>query len=85
MLDFVWLAVWTLRAACRDRGGLVLESLFLRHQLAVLTRPTRRRRHVRLCAVDEVLWVLVRRLCRRWRQHLVVVTPDTVIRWPRAG
>jgi hypothetical protein len=33
-----------LRAALRDRGELPTENLLLRHQLAVLTRPTRRRR-----------------------------------------
>jgi hypothetical protein len=31
MLDFVRLAFRTLRAACRDRGDLVLENLVLRH------------------------------------------------------
>ena len=72
-------------AAARRRGDLVVENLLLRHQLAVLTRPTRRRRRVRLGRLDKVLWVLVRRLRRDWRRHLVVVTPDTVVRWHRAG
>jgi len=31
-----------LRASLRVRGDLVLENALLRHQLAVLTRPTRR-------------------------------------------
>jgi hypothetical protein len=84
MIDLLLLTLRTRRAACRGRSDLVLEDLLLRHQLAVLTRPTRRRR-VRLCAGDKVLWVLVRRLCRSWRRHLVIVTPDTVIRWHRAG
>jgi transposase InsO family protein len=35
--------------------------------------------------VDRLLWVLVRRRRRDWRRHLVVVTPETVIRWHRAG
>jgi len=85
MLDFVWLAFRTLRAACRDRGDLVPENLLLRHQLAVLTRPPRPRRRVRLRRLDKALWVLVRRLRWDWRRHLVVVTPDTVMRWHRAG
>src|SRR5215203_4958797 len=74
-----------MRAASRHRGDLVLENLLLRHQLAVLTRPTRPRRRVRFRWPDKVLWVLVRRLRRDWRRHLVVVTPDTVVRWHRAG
>jgi hypothetical protein len=53
--------------------------------LAVLTRPMRQCRRVRFRRVDELLWVLMRRLRRDWRRHLVLVTPDTVIRWHRAG
>ena len=85
MLDVLLLVLTALRAACRRRGDLVLENLLLRHQLAVLTRPTRLRRRVRFRRLDKALWVLVRRLRRDWRRHLVVVTPDTVVRWHRAG
>ena len=56
----------------------------MRHQLAVLTRPTRRRR-VCFRSVDKLLWVLIHRLRRDWRRHLVLFTPGTVIRWHRAG
>ena len=84
MLDVLWLMLVAARAACRGRNDLVLENLLLRHQLAVLTRPTRQWPRVRLRRRDKLLWVLVRRLRQDWR-HLVVVTPDTVIRWHRAG
>ena len=60
-----------------------LENLLLRHQLAVLTRPTRKR--PRLRRRDKLFWVLARRLRRRWRRHLVLVRPETVIRWHRQG
>jgi transposase InsO family protein len=72
------------RAACQRHSDLVAENLLLRHQLAVLTRPTRRRR-VRFRRLDKLLWVLIRRLRRDWRTHLLVVGPDTVVRWHRAG
>ena len=85
VLDFLLLVSAALRAACRCRGDLVLENLLLRHQLAVLTRPTRQRRRVPIRPGDKLLWVLVRSLRRDWRRHLVVVTPDTVVRWHRAG
>ena len=58
-------------------------NLLLRHQLAVLTRPTRRR--PRLRTRDKLLWVLARRLRWDWRRHLVVVRPETVVRWHRQG
>jgi hypothetical protein len=85
VLDYLLLVLATLRAAGRRQGDLVLENLLLRHQLAVLTRPTRPRRRVRFHRLDKALWVLLRRLRRDWRRHLVVVTPDTVVRWHRAG
>jgi hypothetical protein len=84
MLDLLVVTLAVLRDACHSRGDLVLENLLVRHQRAVLTRPTRRRR-ARFRRPDKPLWVLVHRLRRdRWR-HLEVVTPDTVVRWHRAG
>jgi hypothetical protein len=84
MFTWLWLVLLVLRAACRSHSDLVVENLLLRHQLAVLTRPTRRRR-CRFRSVDKLLWVLVRRLHRDWRRHLLVVTPETVVAWHRAG
>jgi putative transposase len=72
------------RAACQRHGDLVAENLLLRHQLAVRTRPTRRRR-VRFRRLDKLIWVLMSRLRRDWRTHLLVIGPDTVVRWHRAG
>jgi hypothetical protein len=31
------------------------------------------------------LWLAGRRLCADWRRHLVLVTPETVVRWHRGG
>ena len=70
MLDLLLVTLAVLRAACRSRGDLVLENLLLRHQLAVVTRPARRG-PARLRRPDKLLWVLVRRLRRNWRRHLV--------------
>ena len=83
MLEILALLLAVLRAALRDRAGLVAENLVLRHQLAVLTRPTRQR--PRLRARDKAFWVLIRRLWRDWRGHLVLVRPETVVGWHRRG
>jgi hypothetical protein len=79
--ELLALLLASLRGAVRDRGDLVAENLLLRHQLAVLTRPSRRKPRLRLR--DRLLWVLVRRLRRDWRWHLMVVRPETVVRWHR--
>jgi hypothetical protein len=59
---------------------LALENLALRHQLAVYKRTVSRpplRRTDRLC------WVALARVWADWRRPLVIVTPDTVLRWQR--
>ncbi len=83
MLDYLLLLVTFARAIVSSRAELVAENLLLRHQLAVLTRPTRKR--PRLQPLDRLFWVLVRYLRRDWRQHLLIVRPETVIRWHRRG
>ena len=64
------------------RTTLALENLALRQQLAVLRRSVKR---PRLRQRDRAFWVLLRRLCPDWRSHLVLVQPDTVVRWHRRG
>src|SRR5438874_10010209 len=81
MLEYLLLLLSLIRATVRDRDALVAENLLLRHQLAVLTRPTRKR--PRLRTRDKLFWVVVRALSRDWRRHLVVVRPESVIRCHR--
>src|ERR671938_810168 len=85
VLELLWLVLTAVLAWLRPRQDLVLENLLLRHQLAVLTRPTRTRPRARLRLWDKLLWVLARRWCARWRDHLSIVTPDTLVRWHRKG
>jgi transposase InsO family protein len=83
MLEFLSLLAALLRAQLRSRADLVAENLLLRHQLAALTRTTRKRLRTR--TRDRLFWVLVRMLHREWRRHLVFVQPETVVRWHRQG
>jgi hypothetical protein len=64
------------------RGNLVLKNLVLRQQLAVL-----KRRHPRssLGLFDKLFGVVARRLWSEWRQTLIVVTPESVVRWHQTG
>ena len=57
---------------------LALENLTLRQQLTVYKRAVRR---PRLCRSDRLFWTALARLWRGWRQPLVIVTPNTVLRW----
>ena len=81
MLELVVLLLGAVRAGLRSRADLAAENLLLRHQLAVVARPTRKRPPLR--SRDKLLWILARRLCPDWRRHLVLVPPETVVRWHR--
>jgi putative transposase len=59
-----------------------MENLALRQQLAILKR---RRPRPRLDLVDKLIWVIARQIWSTWKEALIVVTPETVVRWHRAG
>ncbi len=65
----------------RGRSDLVLENVALRQQLAMYEH--RRRPQIR--DADRLFWVILARLWPRWREALVAVRPETVVRWHRAG
>ena len=77
-----YLRPWTaaLRAWLRVRSDHAFEVAALRQQLAMYER---RRPDVR--DSDRLVWVLLVRLLPGWRDALVAVRPETVVRWHRAG
>jgi hypothetical protein len=65
-----------------SRHNLLLENLALRQQLCVLKR---RYPQPRFLVSDKLFWVILRRLWPGWKRTLVLVQPETVVRWHRAG
>ena len=72
--------VRALALACRGHHELVLENLALRQQLNALRRAVGRS-HLR--RRDRLFWIVVAQTWRNWRAALVLVKPDTVVRWHR--
>jgi transposase InsO family protein len=66
----------------RSRRDLLLENFARRQQLAVLKRRYPR---PRLAVSDRLFWVILRRFWSHRKQALIVVQPETVVRWHRAG
>src|SRR5882724_8917933 len=73
----------TLSSIFRSRAALQLENLALRHQIGVLQWSARKR--PRLTPGDRLLWVWLSRIWSDWRLALVIVKPETVVAWHRAG
>jgi putative transposase len=59
---------------------VALENLALRQQLAVYKRMAPR---PRLHTMDRLFWAGLARVWTGWRKALVIVSPDTVLRWQR--
>jgi hypothetical protein len=57
-------------------------ELALRQQLAVYAQA---RPRPRLTSLDRAFWLALQRFWPRWKEVLVVVKPETVVRWHRQG
>ena len=65
---------------CCGHQEVALENLALRQQLAALTRTVKR---PQFRMRDRLFWILLAKGWREWRTALIVVQPDTVVRWHR--
>lgn len=81
-LPYVKLIAHILRALFRRKHEQVILELALRQQFAVYQRT---RPRPCLEPIDRAFWVAMRRWSSRWADTLVIVTPETVVRWHRAG
>ena len=82
MLELLWTLLRTLVSALRGYQHLVVENLLLRQQLSTFKANGRR---PRIRNADRVLWIAVRKLWSRWADLLIIVKPETVVRWHRKG
>jgi putative transposase len=74
--------VGTIADLARSKPQLVAENLLLRQQLLVLDRAAKRPHWTR---ADRALVVLLASRVKHWREALLIVRPETVLRWHRAG
>src|SRR5439155_5351415 len=65
---------------CGGHRHLALENLALRQQLTVYKRTAYR---PKLRRSDRLFWIFLARVWAGWKDALVIVAPDTVLRWQR--
>ena len=82
MLPIILSFLVAIRVFFRSRSDTALEVLALRQQVAVLKR---KRPRPRLNSWDRLFWTALRQCRSRWTDVLVLVKPDTVVGWHRAG
>ena len=76
------LLLGTLTDLARSKSELGAENVFLRQQLIVLRRQVKRPACTK---TDRMLLVLLARIVQSWKQALVIVQPETLLRWHRLG
>ena len=85
MLALLNLATLLLRCTAaffRSHNEQAIVELTLRQQLATYTVTGS---NPNITPLDRALWVALSRFWPRWKDTLVIVKPDTVIRWHRKG
>ncbi|MDA3861837.1 MAG: hypothetical protein PF445_11505, partial [Melioribacteraceae bacterium] len=66
----------------KSRAQLQLENLFLKKQLEILSRSNKRSIIKRS---DRIFFSLSKRMLNNWKENLVIVKPETVIKWHKQG
>ena len=61
---------------------LIIENLVLRQQLTVMKQSVKR---PKIRIRDRIFWVFLSCLWKHWQDVLIVVKPETVIRWHKKG
>jgi putative transposase len=82
VLEFTLSILAAIRVFLRSRSDTALEVLALRQQVAVLKR---KRPRPPLNSSDRLFWTALRCFWSRWADVLVIVKPETVVGWHRAG
>ena len=83
MGDMLKLILWVVIGLFRSRASLEAEIVALRHQLNVLRRKAPKR--IAFTTFDRLIFSGLYRISPRIVNALVIVKPETVIRWHRAG
>ena len=83
MLPLFVAALGSLVSLVGTRKNLALENLALRQQLLVLRRASPKR--LKLKSGDRIFWAWLSQVWASWADVLVIVRPDTVVRWHRRG
>ena len=75
-------ALGTVGALARSTSQRIAENLLLRQQLLIRNRSVKR---PRFTATDRGLFVFLASRVQAWKEALLIVKPETVLRWHRQG
>src|SRR4029434_6358908 len=80
MLTALILFLRSIVLICSGSRAVALENLALRQQLAALSLTVKR---PQLRARDRLFWMILAKVWQEWRTAVIIVQPDTIVRWHR--
>ena len=83
MIDYIRILFFFVVSAFKSQRRLTAENLVLRHQVIVLRRKYRGR--IKLTGADRAILTWVSRIVPAIRDAIIIVRPETLLRWHRLG
>ena len=80
VLQLMQMMISLVRSLFANKADLAMENLALRQQLAVFKRKQPR---PRLTDLDRAFWTVLKDQFAAWADALVIVKPETVVRWQK--
>ena len=81
-MEILMISLLILLFSIKLNSHLVIENLAMRQQLAIMKQSIK---WPKLRNRDRLFWVILSQLCQRWQDFLIIVKPETVIRWNKKG
>ena len=81
MFEFAKSLLFSIKSLFKTRTGLILEITVLRHQLNIY----KRHKKPKLKNRDRMIFIALSRIWNDWKSMIVIVKPETVLRWHRKG
>lgn len=66
----------------KSQSRLQLENIYLRKQLVILKRTNKK---FQIRNRNRFFFVIMKTIFNRWRESLIIIKPETVIKWHRKG
>ena len=81
-MEILMISLLILLFSIKLNSHLVIENLAIRQQLAIMKQSVKQ---PKIRNRDRLFWVILSLLCQRWQDFLIIVKPETVIRWNKKG
>ncbi len=82
IMETMILSILVMIVVLKLNQRLIIENLALRQQLFIMKQSVKR---PKIRKRDRAFWVFLSRFWKGWRDILIIVKPETVIRWHRKG